>query len=111
MDYYDVEEMPNCCAVGVIEKVGDLSLSQIKEAINSIKTLNKKRDAAGAPIHDSIFARGAVVATTNQKQTNAINNLKKLRFTKAFTARNPKTGNMVTLWYKLLTRPRRKINE
>lgn len=108
MKYYDVEEVQNCCAVGVITEVGNKTLEQIRSAIESIKQLNKRRDAAGQPINDSEFARAAVIAHTTQKQTQAINNLKKLRFTKAFTARNPKTGNMVTQWYKLLTRPKRK---
>lgn len=92
-----------CC--GLLELViGSGREKEIQQIIDDVKQANKSlENSYGWSSQDPC---GAIIATTTNEVSAKL--LKKLRFRKLFIVRNPNTENMVTVWCKKLTRPRRK---
>jgi hypothetical protein len=100
-----IQSFPDCCAIGVILHIEGSSLAAIRAQVQAV--VAARREVAGGMAHE-FSAYGAILATVTHRAKGTHKNLRLAGFIPIWTARNPKTENMVTLYSKVLTRSRRK---
>lgn len=96
LPFEDATDLRQCC--GALEIgcfVGDSPLRE-----------NGKQYDAAFRVYLSSLTRGIVVASTNHKQPAVATFLKRHGFT-GVSAHNPNSGNNITVWTKVLRKPKR----